>query len=227
MPRPIPDWKVPYVLVMYLAKRQLDGRPTTLKEVTDRLGLGSAYLLGILEKFKVRYALINHNEKNTYSPKTTEVVLGEIPEDLAFDTGVSRERLILSYEKIFNTREMPDLVGPEKVDAFDKKRLTERQFKVLEPFMITRLQLLKLGMEAGYSQHILLRAMGEAGRFKPPSSVWLPHIYRGKYYYAREVLNHLEECEQTYRRERYTRKYKEEKKRKEEEKEKQENFLLE
>lgn len=222
--KPYPEWAVPRMLLGYIGRKQVEGRPVTLFNMSKRIGLGINRLLALLEEHKVTYSLIQHEE--VYSPRTTEVILDYIPHDLAMDAGIDAEKISQIYRQTMKAS-APDPVDPKKVDPFYGRRLDSRKFEMFSYMLISLQELKVAAKEAGYGRNLVLRSVGSIRGFKPPSKLWIPLIYKRRKYFYRQILEHLHECEKTSKRLNGTKSVRIKKKKKKANKRAKMNFLSE
>lgn len=212
MPK-VPDNEVIYTAVRYLGRRQLQGRPTTLRQLSKRIGLGGPRVLGIFEQFRVVYTLIPYAERSFISQ--IEVLLKEVPEPIAERAGVPKNSLEQSYVRLVEAVEIneedlltvtphtladEDMLEPtEAVDALVYYRITEDQLQTMLPELITYEQLMEYAKKKGYRGSAIWRATGgDHMQYKLPGPLWRPYIFRKKRYYLKELLNYLDESDLTY-----------------------------
>lgn len=211
MPRPILFSDVIDIAVSYVAKRQLQGRPTTMRQLAKRIGLGSSTIKGVLEQHGVQYVLIPYDDKH-WSQSNIEIVLSTLPENIAVRNGFSVEEIEKSFERLFE--EEPEPVEQEEdgieadietdpvlnLDPYAPYRITSAQYQALRNELIDFPTLVEEGKKRGYPYRAIFRAVGgDRMRYKLPSAVWRPYFYKKKRYYLKEVLNHLNEVYLTYK----------------------------
>lgn len=80
MPNTIPNWDQARVLLGYLTSRQLRHEPTTLRQLSSRMGVGAARIFEVLESVQVTYHLIYLSADRTRAD--TEIFLVELPADV-------------------------------------------------------------------------------------------------------------------------------------------------
>jgi hypothetical protein len=214
MPK-VPNEELIYTAVRYLGRRQLQGRPTTLRQLSKRMGIGGSRILGIFEQFYVIYTLIPYAERSFISQ--IEVLLKEVPELIAERSGVPKENLEQAYVRLLEEVEVEkedlltvyphtladeDMLNPvETVDALVYYRITEDQFQTMLPELISYEQLMKAAKKRGYRGSAIWRATGgDRMEYKLPGPLWRPYIFRKKRYYLKEVLNYLDQSDLTYKK---------------------------
>jgi hypothetical protein len=119
MPKPIPSWKIPSSLLAYLAKRQLAGETTTLRQMSWRMGIGSRQLIKMLVELGVDIYLNYTSDKETRN--TTQIILMDIPLRAEQELGISGEKIRDSFSAWLNQPQ------PEK-----KVELKKKEVKVTE-----------------------------------------------------------------------------------------------
>lgn len=207
MPHPIPMEDVIDVLIIYLAKRQMQGRPTTLRQMSKRIGLGAPVLKAELEKNAVQYILIPHGERD-WVTSSTEIAIVSLPEKLASRNGLSLEKIEESFQKYFGKHGLEPIdlddqltVGDRvlDMDPYAPYRITTDQYRALKSQLISYPQLIQEARERGYSGRAVERAVGgNRLRYGLASELWRPYVFRNHRYYLREVLNYLAESYTTY-----------------------------
>lgn len=214
MPR-VPKDELVYTAVMYLGKRQLQKRPTTLRQLSKRMGIGGPRILGIFEQHHVIYTLIPYAEKAFISQ--LEVLLKEIPEEIASRAGIPKEEVEASYSDLLAEAEVAeeefltvtphtlvneDVLEPvEAIDPLVYYRIDEEQLNALMPELITYKELVAAAKKKGYRPSAIWRATGgDRMEFKLPGPLWRPYIFRKKRYYLKEVLNYLDQSDLTYKK---------------------------
>lgn len=115
MPNPIPSWAVVDTLISYLAKRQLNSIPTNIKQMSWRMGLGSVYLLKLLDESGVEYKLVRVGKKK--NRQNTLIILRDIPEEIAAGLAISREKIWDSEPKIPPEVEENDSKEDEQLES--------------------------------------------------------------------------------------------------------------
>lgn len=215
MPRWIPETQILVDAVRYLCARQLADRPTTLRQLSQRMGLGAPTLLGRFEKAYVHYVLIPYGKG--WGNGNIEILLQEIPDKLAEETGIENQELLSTYEKILKTREAEFLEKQERItvpedspgeelepyeemDPYAPYRIGLQEFRMLEHQLISYAELREIARERGYKSTAIMRATGgDRMRYKLPSMHWRPYVFRNKKYYLKEILRHLSESDRMYK----------------------------
>lgn len=209
MPRPIPMEEVLDTAVVYILKRQVSGRPTTLRQLSKRVGLGVATTRGELDAGGVEYVLIAHDEE-TWAMSAMEIVIRSIPESLSAAVGFTLKEVENSFREIFGDSE-PVPVDPTVVeeevsatvsdsDPYYIYRITAAEYRKMKKDLISYPELKERAKKEGYSGSALLRAVGGnrlTEKFAHPR--WRPYIYQGSRFYKREVLKHLSDLQLTYK----------------------------
>lgn len=208
------------VEVFYIVKRQLQGRPTTLRQVCKRVGLGAPMVKGILEKNRVQYILIAYGEKD-WVTSGIEIAIKSLPENIAIRNGYTTQQIEDAYEKYFGDYVLekveetvpidPGTIfkrgGPKEeedpvlaADPYAYYRIDTPQFQVLKHELIAYSDLIKEAMDRGYSGSAIRRATGGHRLiYELAGPLWKPYMYKNKRYYLREVLNHLNQSYKTYK----------------------------
>lgn len=214
MPTPIPIGEVLDVTVAYLIRRQLQGRPTTLRQLSKRIGLGVPTIRGLLEKSQVEYILISHNETK-WSASATEIAIKSMPENIARRSHLTKSQVEESYEKIFGEEELtpvvkevklpkkedPVLAAVVNVDPYYEYRITADEYRRLKDDLFDYKTLIKEVRKRGYPGAAVLRAVGgDRMRYELVTPVWRPYVYRNRRYYHKEVLKHLNDLYRTYKK---------------------------
>lgn len=212
MPKSVPMEQVIDVVVLYIVKRQLQGRPTTLRQVSKRVGLGAPTIKAQLEKYSVKYVLIPYGEKE-WVTSSTEIAIQSMPSRLAERNGLTIEQVEQSYVDILDSVELEPLeseVEEEEdveeldpvtnMDPYYPYRIDTNQYQALKHELIDYRGLIREARKRGYSGSAIMRAVGgDRMRYALPGPLWRPYVYRNKRYYLREVLNHLNQCYRTYK----------------------------
>lgn len=218
MPKPIPLGEVLDVTVSYLIRRQLQGRPTTLRQMSKRIGLGVPTIRGILEKNQVVYYLISHSE-DSWSASSTEIAIRTMPEELARRNNLTQHQIEESYRKIFgdeepqpikrnrrgdNLRKPPEdpiMEAVNNADPYYQYRIDGEEFKRLKDKLLDYHTLIKEVRKRGYPGSAALRAVGgDRMKYELASPVWRPYVYRNRRFYHKDVLNHLNDLYKTYKK---------------------------
>jgi hypothetical protein len=208
MPKAIPMEQVIDVVVFYLAKRQIQGRPTTLRQLSKRVGLGAPTVKAELEKHMVQYILIPYGDR-IWVTSSIEIVLVTMPEKLAARNGFKLEDIEASYNRYFGEEELEPLDDEGEVEDIDPVtnmdpyapyRITTRQYQALKHELISFPELIREGQKRGYAGRAIERATGgNRMRYALPGPLWRPYVYRNHRYYMREVLNYLHQAFATYK----------------------------
>lgn len=218
MPHPIPLEDRLRRILVYIGRRQIELRPTTLWQIESVLGIGVDTLRAVLEEKGVEYLLISYFEKK--DNRSTEILISSIPDyiypEIAYvfinvhrnmETGITPEKIKSSYQKLIDLAEVEITTGPkdqllspeQAVDIAYGKRLNKHQFEVMSHGLIKSTKLRTIIREKGYSKDIYNRITNKYNRNF--ASYWNPYIYDGDYYFVKEVLNHLLDLEKFYKRE--------------------------
>lgn len=131
MPHPIPRWDLVRVAVQYLHRRQQRDEPTTLEQLSKRLGVGVKTILDLLEDEKVVYSLYG-SAKKSYTK--SRIFVSDLPEHLEMDFGISRSELIDSSTKMI-VYEMNRIAEVYKEEE-EKKVLLEQAEKMRRRYFL-------------------------------------------------------------------------------------------
>lgn len=200
------------IAVTYLAKRQLQGRPTTLRQLGKRMNFVSGAVLDAMEERGVRYALIPHDEIGSrvrWGQSKTEVMLRYVPENYAKILGVSVGEVEKSFTRIFGENPKPvaeyveaqeyEAYVAEKVDPFSDYRISRDKYEAIKKDLITFEELMQVAREKGFSVSAIRRATGGDRMSLPlPSFFWRPFVLGKKRFYLKDLLYHLDESDKTY-----------------------------
>lgn len=201
------------VAVFFLVKRQLQGRPTTLRLLSKRIGLAASRLLDAVEVYGIRYVLVSHEElrgRVARGQNNTEVLLSYMPKDYALRLNIEAERVEESFRSVMGEDPEPvdefveaqekGIEVAEKLDPFSGYRITKDKYEVLKNNLITFEELVQIGREQGYSVAAIRRATGgDRMRYQLPSFFWRPYVLGKKRYYLKDVIDHLPESDRTYK----------------------------
>jgi hypothetical protein len=215
MPHPIPLDRVVPTAVGYLARRQIARRPTTLRQLSKRMGLGSTTITGMFETHGgIVYHLVRHGNRTRQG--NIEIFLEKVPVELAESANISLEELESSFREHFRNGSPRPLPAAERInsgipgepnrplvddiDPYHAYRIREDEFEVLRPELITMRELMAHARAQGYSYSAIVRAVGgDKMRFQLAGPTWRPYIFRNKRYYLRAVLANLAESDATYK----------------------------
>jgi hypothetical protein len=201
------------IAVTYLVKRQLQGRPTTMRQLGKRMGIMSGRVLDAIEAQGVLYVLVTHEElagRVTWGHSNTEVMLQHVPEYYAKIIGVSVDEIEKSFTDIYGEQPKPHprykqaLANGEPIaeslDPFAGYRIDRDKYEALKVHLITFDELVQVAREKGFSVAAIRRATGgDRMRLPLPSFFWRPYVYGKKRFYLKDVLYHLGESDLTYR----------------------------
>lgn len=212
MPSPIPTAKVLETALSYLVRRQLQGRPTSVRNLSKRMGLGGSTLLAKMRQEEgLEFMLVQHSEE--FIQGKVEILIRDLPPFWYGFLGVDAETLKESFDALLPEgaaplEDDPTILAPEEVrisdaetlDPYHPYRITEEQFYTLRPHLITSRELFNEATKRGYSSSAISRATGgDRMRFKIVGPLWRPYIYQGKRYFLREVLSVLEQSYKSYK----------------------------
>src|SRR5690606_17032795 len=179
-----------------------------------RMGLGGERLTGIFERERVQYVLIPYAGKRLQG--NIEILLSQLPEQLAIELGIDNVELQESFQKMFAKSQIKalephealpvpenspgDELSPEEtMDPYAFYRINDRQFVSLQDQLITFDELVRVAKKKGYTYRAIYRATGGPKmRYILPSQLWRPYVYRKKRYFLKEVLHYLHESDKTY-----------------------------
>lgn len=216
MPKPVALNEIVNVVLVYVVKRQRQGRPTTLRQVSKRVGVGAPTIQSLLDEAKVLYYVIAYGED--YRKHKVEVAIRTLPEKVAIRAGLTVEMVEKSYRDVFGEGE-PQIIqeiepsenrgeetpalglkGEVIGDPYAPYRIGSDEYRKLEKRLITYEDLIRQGRERGAAGSAVMRAVG-GDRMKYPlvSSLWRPYVYRNHRYYLKEVLKNLDEVYTTYK----------------------------
>ena len=213
MPKPIPLSDVLDVTVAYVIRRQLQGRPTTLRQLSKRIGLGVPTIRGIMEKHQVDYVLIPHND--SWAASSTEIAIRTMPEAIAARSNLTQIQVEVSYRKIFGdeepepleeeevtvSEEDPIMAAVSNVDPYYAYRIDINQYNRMRGELFDYGTLIKEVKKRGYSGAAVLRAVGgDRMKYELVSPVWRPYVYRNRRFYHKDVLQHLNDLFKTYKK---------------------------
>lgn len=212
MAKIVPMEHVIDVALSYIVKRQIQGRPTTLRQVSKRVGLGVSTVKGQFEKYAVQYVLIPFEEDN-WTSSAIEVAVSSMPEKLAERNRFTVQQVEESYKNFMGDIELWPLEEGEEgewedrelgaitnMDPYYPYRIDTQQFQALKHELITFPELIEEGKKRGYSGAAIIRSVGGHKMvYALPGPLWRPYVYRNKRYYLKEVLNHLNQSYITYR----------------------------
>lgn len=116
MPRPIPRWDISRILVQYLVRRQLEKRPATLKQISNRLGVAVDYFLALLDAEKIQYTRIT---AGVGWEREDKLVITGIPEKLVLQQHLPKEKILEAGKEILA---MPFEIKPEKIKLKDLRK---------------------------------------------------------------------------------------------------------
>lgn len=211
MPTIIPMERIIDVVVAYIVKRQMQGRPTTLRQMSRRVGIGVSAIKGLLEKNLVQYILIPYGEKE-WVTSSIEIVIQSVPPMLALRNHFTTEEVEESYQRFMGDMEI-ELLDPEPMEADERinpvdnmdpyasYRIDTRQYQAIKHELISHKKLIREGIKRGFPGRAIDRATGgNRMRYIPAGALWRPYMYRNNRYYLREVLNHLYQVFNMYKR---------------------------
>lgn len=210
MPRPIPLEQVVDVVVSYVVRRQIQRRPTTLRQVSKRVGLGVPTVKAQLEKAGVQYVLIPYGEKE-WVTSGIEILITSMSERLAERNFFTVQQVEQSYRDFIGDVELlpleeeeegddEDFDPVENMDPYYPYRIDTKQYQALKHELIDYQTLIREARERGYSGSAIMRSVGgDRMRYALPGPLWRPYVYRNKRYYLREVLNHLNQSYKNYK----------------------------
>lgn len=210
MPKPIPMEQVIDVVVSYVVKRQLQGRPTTLRQVSKRVGLGTSTIKGQLEYYLVQYVLIPYGEKD-WVTSSIEIAIASMPDLLAERNNFTVQQIEESYNRFLGgvKLELMEEEGEEEdeeeidpvtnMDPYYPYRINTQQYQALKNELIAYQELVREAKERGYSGSAIMRSVGgDRMRYIILGPLWRPYVYRNKRFYLREILNHLNQSYKSY-----------------------------
>lgn len=221
MPNPIPLDRVVDTALIYVLKRQVQGRPTTVRQLSKRIGLGVSTIKGKLEEEEVDYVLIMQDE-DSWSSSDLEIAIRAVPEKIAMRNNLTTEEIHDSYLAIFGNDDpvekeaMTEVDREEAInnsDPYYPYRITTAEYRKMKDKLIGYFDLVAYAKKHGYAGSAVWRAVGGDRlilEFATP--MWRPYIYQGSRYYSKEVLKHLPDLLLTYKKDR-TGKVKEQKRR--------------
>lgn len=197
---------------IYLTKRQLQGRPTTLRRLGKRMGISASQVLDGLESKGLRYVLLAHEElggRKKRGTTNTEVLLSHVPEAYAKSISLDAQAVEESFREVFRSDPEPvdDYVEAQEagqviadtLDPFAPYRITPDKYEVLKEFLITFEELVQVAREQGYAVSAIRRACGGDRMREPlPSFFWRPYVLGKKRFYLKDVVDHLVESDKTY-----------------------------
>lgn len=201
MPRQIPYYDLIFHILRYLVNRQIDQRPTTLYQLSKRMGYGVDHIQGILEGEKVEYVLIDHGEGADY--RTTEILLKSIPEFIVLQLGIGNEKIEAAFVSVLDKVEpisksnLPnsDVEIIDLIDPIAKYRIQNRTFDILKPYLMSGQQLSRKISRKGYPKTFVdFKLLGE-NLYEKLSPVWRPYIHSGKAYFLKSCLAHVREID--------------------------------
>lgn len=211
MPHPIKHSDVIDTAVSFVARRQIQGRPTTMRQLAKRVGLGASVIKSVFEEHGIQYVLIPYGE-GKWAQSSIEIALMTLPEKVALRNGYTVKDVEDSYEKIFNSVQ-PEPLEPDEegvfatidpvlnMDPYGPYRIGTKEYQTLKHELIDFRTLVEEGKKKGYPYRAIQRATGgDRMRYKLPSPIWRPYVYKKKRFYLREVLNHLNQVYKTYKR---------------------------
>lgn len=219
MPNPVAIGEVLDVALTYILRRQFQGRPTTVRQVSKRIGLGISTVKTLFEQYNVVYVLFSQDEE--WSSTAVEIAIRSMPEYLAERNGFTLSDIETSFNRLFGeggaekleedsllfqveplrTEEALVLSEIHEMDPYHAYRIDTNQFKVMKPHLISLEDLKAEAKRKGYPTSAIMRAVGgDRMRYGLVSPVWRPYVYRNIRYYLKDVLNHLPEVFQTYKR---------------------------
>lgn len=202
-------------LLTYQVRRQLQGRPTTLRQLSKRMGLGAPYVQGLLERSSIQYSLISYVDTPKTHLDNVEILLGSMPEKLAAEMGVDLEALAYSYNRVMREeteplerveeRKTPTLPGEEvleeldSVDPYARYRISEEQYAALRHQLISFQELMTEARMRGYKTTAIRKATGGSRmRYPLAGPLWRPYLVGKKRYYLRELLKNLDQSDKMY-----------------------------
>lgn len=202
MPRQIPYHDLLFHVMRYLVRRQIAQRPTTLYQLSKRMGYGVDHIQGIFEIEKIKYVLIPHNEN--LSHQTTEILLQEIPESLVLELGISNNQVKESLEAVIERIEpiaqinLPD--SEEKirdlVDPDAKYRIQKRTFEILESNLLTEKEVERKLIRKGFPDQFFRLKFLEYRLYEQVSPIWRPYFYGKSTYFLKGCLKAAHELRQ-------------------------------
>lgn len=214
MPKPVTFKELAAVVLTYVIKRQRQGRPTTLRQVSKRVSMGVPTVLHYLDLEKVNYIILAYG--NDQRDHKTEIAIRSIPAALAARMVYTVAQVEESYRAIFGEGETPvvykadpanaradkaGLLRAEVVnDPYGPYRIDSESYRALKKNLIAYDELIKLVRERGIPGSAAMRAVGgDKLRYPLASPVWRPYIYRNHRFYHKDVLKHLDEVYTTYK----------------------------
>ena len=220
MPKSVGINEVAPVVLAYIIKRQQQGRPTSLRQVSKRVSLGMPTIRTCLDREKTLYYEIAYG--GHILSHEIEIAVRSISERMASAIGVSVAEVEESYRRIFGEGE-PDIVrtveSPIKVsnkpslvtlkaevvgDPYAPFRIEREEYRRIKKNLISYASLIQEARLQGVPGSAVMRAVGgDRLRYSPVSPAWRPYIYRNHRYYARDVLKRLDEVFLTYKHRNY------------------------
>lgn len=87
-----------------------------------------------------------------------------------------------------------------QLDPYAPYRIDAQQFEVLRPQLLPSKELYAAARAQGFAERAINRAVGgDKMVFQPVGPFWRPFVYKGTRWYLKELLDHLEESDYTYR----------------------------
>lgn len=199
MPRPIEYYDLIFHVVRYLIKRQTEDRPTTLWQLSKRMGYGIEHIQGTLEIEHVEYVLISHGEELDY--KTTEILLKHIPQSLIVQLNISdqkiKEALISDLDGETDLPEL-DIERRELIDPNSFYRIGDRAFEVLRPYLLESSELSKKLVRKGYPKLFVTDKLIPEKLYLDLGPVWRPYYHNRQIYFLKKCLKHAKDIAPYY-----------------------------
>jgi hypothetical protein len=205
MPRQIPYYDLLFHSIRYLLNRQVVHRPTTLYQLSKRMGYGVEHLQGLLEAERVEYVLVSHGEK--LDDKTTEILIRSIPETVVVELGVGNPEIEAAFiSTLDNIEPIAKLDLPESnvqmvdlVDPLAKYRIQDRTFEIMKPELLRWQEVNTKLVRKGYAKMFFRDRFLEGKLYEELSPVWRPFYYGVSTYFLRKCLQHVHELDQFFK----------------------------
>lgn len=190
MPRPIPYYDLIFHILRYLVNRQIKERPTTLYQMSKRMGYGVEHIQSILEREKVGYVFINHSE--AVDDRTTEILIKSIPQSIVIQLGIDNQKIEAAFISILESIETDEKLI-DRIDPIAKYRIEDRAFEVLKPHLISWRKLSQELVRRGYPKHFVWIRLTKENLYENLSPVWRPYYYKRNIYFLKKCLQHTRE----------------------------------
>ena len=199
MPRQIPYYDLLFHVLRYLLLRQVGGRPTTLYQLSKRMGYGVGHIQGLLEAERVEYVLVSHGEK--LDDRTTEILVKKIPQTVVVELGIDNGTTQAAFNAVLGEVEpltklkLPDsnVQMADLVDPVAKYRIQERTLEILKSELLSHQQLSAKLVRKGYPKNFVFVRLVKARLYEELSPVWRPFYYGTATYFLKKCLRHLHE----------------------------------